>query len=89
MISKITINFHILSYSPYEYDTGEYIEYQNKCCIGCMAAYNYGDYVYFNNMTDNPGRHHIGFIFNQRHGMYITSPLNILEEIFVLFPELI
>ena len=32
-----------------------------------MAAYNSGDYVYFNNMTDHPKKHNIGFTLNQRY----------------------
>ena len=53
-----------------------------------MAYYTSGDYVYFNNMKDNPKTYHIGFIFNQKHDMYIISLLNIMEEVFVLFPNL-
>ena len=45
-----------------------------------MPAYTSGGCVYFNNMTDNPESHNIGFILNQRHDKYITSPLNITEE---------
>ena len=42
-----------------------------------MAAYTSGDYVYFNNMNDIPNKHHIGFILNQIHDIYITSPLKL------------
>ena len=53
-----------------------------------MAAYTSGDYVYINNMTDNPKINHVFFILNQRHEMYITSLLNITEEKFVSLPNL-
>ena len=33
--------------------------------IGCMPAYNYGDYVYFNNNIDAPKENQNQFIFNQ------------------------
>ena len=35
-----------------------------------------------------PNKHHIGFILNQIHDMYITSPLNIMEETFQSFTNL-
>ena len=79
---------YIWSYSTNESDTEVYIEYSNKFLIGCMAAYTYGDYFYFNNMIDNPKKHHIGFILNQRHDTYITSPFNIMKETFVSLPTL-
>ena len=60
------------------------MEYSNKCFIGCVEAYTSGDYVYFDNIKDNPKRHHIGFILNQKHDMYIKSPSKITEETFVL-----
>ena len=44
-----------------------------------MPDYNSGDYVYFNNITDKT-KSRVGFILNQRHDMYITSPLKIMEE---------
>ena len=55
--------------------------------IGCVAAYTSGSYVYFNNMIDKAENHYIVFIFNQRNDMYITSPLNILDENFVSLPK--
>ena len=87
MISETAMNLYIRSHSTDKSDTEEYIEYSNIWCIGCIAAYTSGDYVYFNNMSENTKRHHIGFTFNKRHGMYITPPLNITEEKFVSFPE--
>ena len=53
-----------------------------------MQAYTSGDYVYFNNMKYNPKKHHFGFIFNQRHEMYIISPWKIMEETFLSLPNL-
>ena len=48
------MNFYIWSHSTYESDKEEYMEFSRNYCIGCMTAYTYGDYVYFNNMTDTP-----------------------------------
>ena len=53
-----------------------------------MAVYTYDKYVYFNNMTDKPKKYDIGFILNQSHNTYITSPLKIMEEIFVSLPNI-
>ena len=53
-----------------------------------MEDYTSGDYVYLNNMKDQTKIHHIGFILNHRHDIYITSPLKIMEEKFVSFPEI-
>ena len=39
-------------------------------------------------MTDITKGHYIGFIFNQRYEIHITSPLNILEETFLSHPKL-
>ena len=52
-----------------------------------MVAYTSGDYVYFNSIKDKPQRRHIGFILSQRHDMYITQPLKIMEGTFVSFPK--
>ena len=40
-------------------------------------------------MADIPKRNHIGFIMNHTHDMYVTSPLNLMEEIFVSLPNLL
>ena len=53
-----------------------------------MPAYNFGDYGYFNNMTDKYKTNNIGFILNQRHEMYIISLLKIMEETFLSFPKI-
>ena len=53
-----------------------------------MAAYTYGDYVYFNNRTDTPNKHHNNFILNQIPGMYITPLLKLMDEIFESLPKL-
>ena len=52
-----------------------------------MSAYTSGDYVYFNNTKDKTDCYYIGFILDQRHEMYIKSPLMILEEVFTSFPK--
>ena len=52
-----------------------------------MSSYTSGDYDHLNNMIDDPEIHHIGFILNHRHDMYITSPLNIMEETCVSLPK--
>ena len=36
----------------------EYIEFSEKCFIGCMPYYTYGDYVYIINKTNAPEEHH-------------------------------
>ena len=72
MISEIEMNLYVWSYSIDESDREEFSEYSKKCYIGCMAAYTSGNYVYLNNITDHPERHYIGFVLNQRHGMYIA-----------------
>ena len=59
------MNLYIWLYSIDEFDTEEYTELSITCCIGCMAAYTYVDYVYFNNITDTPNEHHNHFILNQ------------------------
>ena len=46
-----------------------------------MEYYTYGEYVYFNHMTDTPNEHHNHFIFNQIPDMYITSPSMLMYEI--------
>ena len=53
-----------------------------------MSAYTSGDSIYFNNMTDNTKKHHIGFLLNQRHDIYIKSLLNIMDQNFVSLPKL-
>ena len=53
-----------------------------------MTDYTSGDHVYFNNIIENPKKYLIGFILNQRHDMYITSSLGIMEENIVSFLEL-
>ena len=52
-----------------------------------MSAYTYGDYDYFNNIIDTPEIHHLGFILNKIHAIYITYPLKTTEETFY-FSEL-
>ena len=54
-----------------------------------MAAYTSGDSVYFNNMTDKPKKHYTGFVLKQRHDMYITSQLKIIEGKYVLLPKIL
>ena len=59
-----------------------------KCCIECMKSYTYGDYIYFNNITDMPNEHHNKFILKHIQYMYITSPLKFMYEIFESLPNL-
>ena len=49
-----------------------------------MPAYTFGGYIYFMNITDHPEIHHRVYILNQRHDMYITSPLKVFEEIYLI-----
>ena len=52
------MNFYILSHSINEYDKEEYMELSIKCCIGCIPAYPYGEYVHFKNINDTPNENH-------------------------------
>ena len=36
-----------------------------KCCIGCMPDYTFGDYVCFKNIINVPKEHNNKFICNQ------------------------
>ena len=47
-----------------------------------MGDYTYGNYVYFNNMTDTPNENHNHFILNQVPSFHITSPLKLMDDIF-------
>ena len=58
-----------------------------KSCIGCITDYTSGDYVYFNQMIENPESHNIDFILNQRHDIYIISQLKIMEETFLSYQK--
>ena len=43
MILVILMNFYIWSHSTDECDTEEYMKFTEKCFIGCMPDYTYGD----------------------------------------------
>ena len=58
------------------------MEFSRKCWIGCLAAYNYGDCVYFNNMNETPNEHHNNFILNQIPDFHITSPFKFCDDRF-------
>ena len=58
------------------------MEFSGKCCIGCMSAYTYGDYVYFKNMNDTLNEHHNNFILNLIPDFHITSPFKLVDDIF-------
>ena len=47
-----------------------------------MEAYNYGYYVYFNNMTDTPKEHRNHIILKHIPDFYITSLLKLMDNIF-------
>ena len=64
------------------------MEFSIKCCKGCMAAYNYGDYVYFKKMTDITNRHHNHLILNQMTDFHITPPFKLMDDIFESSPKL-
>ena len=53
-----------------------------------MPAYNYGDYVNFNNNIDTPNEHHNNFILNQIPDFYIISPSKLTDDTFTLLPKL-
>ena len=43
-----------------------------KCCIGGMPDYTYGDQIYFNKKIDTPNEHHNHLILNQVSVFYMT-----------------
>ena len=47
-----------------------------------MKAYNYGEYVYFNNSIDAPEEHHDRLILNQKPKLYITSLSKLMANSF-------
>ena len=53
-----------------------------------MSAYTYGDFVYFNNVTDTPNEHHNNIILNQITYFYMKSPSKLMNDIFESFPKL-
>ena len=53
-----------------------------------MAAYTYGNYVYFKNMTDTQNEHYNNFILNQIPDFHITSPFKLMDDIFKSLPKL-
>ena len=57
-------------------------------CIGCITAYTYGDYVYFNNSIDEPKEHHNNFILNQEPDVYMTSLSKFMDDTFTFMPKL-
>ena len=58
------------------------MDLSRKCCLGGMSAYIYGDYVYFNNMTDTPNKHHGRFILNQIPDLHITPRFKLCDDMF-------
>ena len=64
------------------------MEFSRKCCICYIPVYNYGDYVYFKNMTDTPNENHNHFILNQILGFHIISPLKVYNDILESWPKL-
>ena len=88
MILVVIMNFYIRSYASDEYYTEEYMEFSKKVCIGCMIAYNYGDYVYLNNNIDTPKEHHNIFIWNKKTDFYITSLSKLMDGTFTSLPKL-
>ena len=53
-----------------------------------MPAHTYGDYVYFNNMTDTPNEHRNHFILNQILNFHITSPFKLCDDMFEQLPKI-
>ena len=64
------------------------MESSRKCCIGFMPAYTYGNYVYFNNLTDTPNEHNNNFILNHVPDFHITSPFKLTYDKFESLPNL-
>ena len=42
------------------------MEFSKQFCIGYMPAYNYGDYVYFNDNINTPNEHNNNLQLNQK-----------------------
>ena len=53
-----------------------------------MAAYIYGDYIYFENMIDTPNEDHNKLVLNQIPDFLITSPSKLMDETFESLPKL-
>ena len=67
------MNFYIKSNSTDYYNNNEYMEFSEKCCIGCMTAYTHGDCLYLNNVNDTPEEQHNKSILKTNTNNYITS----------------
>ena len=65
------------------------MEFSKKIVLGVRKLIHMVIIFIIKNMTYMPNKHHIGFILNKIHNMYITSRLNIIVEMFELFPKLI
>ena len=64
------------------------MEFSEKCCIGYMPAYTYGDSVYFNNETDAPEEYHSISILETKANIYITSLLKLMDKTLEYLPML-
>ena len=53
-----------------------------------MSAYTYGNYVYLNNITGTPNKHHNNFILNQIRDFHITPPFKLCNDVFESLPKL-
>ena len=80
-------SIYLISFKRWIWYREIYRIFKNNC-IGCMADYTCGDYVYFKKMDDIPTEHHNHFILNQIQDMYIISPLKLMEWIFESLPNL-
>ena len=63
------------------------IRISNKCCIGCIPAYTYGNYVYFNNIIDAPKEYNNNLTFNQKPHFNITSLSKLMDDTFTSSPK--
>ena len=64
------------------------MEFQETCCIGCMSAYTYGDFVYLNKENNATEEHHIKSIFKTKTNIYITSLSKLMDETLKYLPHL-
>ena len=62
--------------------------FQKENCIGCIPAYTYGDYVYFNNENDAPEEHHIQSILKTKSNIYITLLSKLMDNTLKYLPKL-
>ena len=82
------MNSYIKSQPTDENNKNEYIEFSNKCCIGCIPSYTYVYCVYINKEYVAPEQHNIQSLFKTPSDMYITSLSKLMDESLQDLPKL-